>query len=319
MEDRHIQISTIDDMIRRAAKQILEYGSQVETSRGTTQEITGVLLELTNPRARLSRSATRGNIFSSLGELLWYLSATDDVQFISHYIPDYTDYADGYGAYGPRLFDFNGHDQVKNVISLLEERKTSRRASIQIFSAKDIEKDRKYVPCTCTLQFLIRNGKLNTITYMRSNDLYMGLPHDVFCFTMIQELLSRVLSVELGNYIHNVGSLHIYKRDEEKMDTYLDEGWQPTDKPMPPMPKEAPFSSVEKMLNAESKIRNEENINRDIAANIELDEYWLDLIRLLQIFRHVKEENAEKAKAIDAKLKSPAYSVFVKSAVDESK
>ena len=319
MEDRHIQVPTVDDMTRRAAKQILEYGRQVEASRGTTQEITGVLLELTNPRARLSRSATRGNIFSSLGELLWYLSAGDDVRFISYYIPDYTDYGDSYGAYGPRLFDFNGHNQVKNVISLLEERKSSRRASIQIFSAKDIEKDRKDVPCTCTFQFLIRNGKLNMITYMRSNDLYRGLPHDVFCFTMIQELLSRSLGVGLGNYIHNVGSLHIYNRDKEKMGEYLDEGWQPTNKPMPPMPKSDPSSSVDKMLDAESTIRNEENINRNVAANIELDEYWLDLIRLLQIFRHVKGGNLEEAKAIGSEVKSPVYSVFVRSAVYESK
>jgi len=318
MEDRHIQVPTIDDMIRRAAEEIQRHGSHVKASRGATEEITGVLMELTNPRARLSRSATRGKIFSSLGELLWYLSGTDDVDFISHYIPNYTDYANGYGAYGPRLFDLSGHNQIQNVISLLKDRKTSRRAAIQIFSAKDIEKNRQDVPCTCTVQFILREDKLNAITYMRSNDLYMGIPHDVFSFTMIQEILAKVLRVDVGKYIHNVGSLHIYKRDKEKINRYLDEGWQPTNKPMPPMPEEDPRSSVEMLLKVEEKIRNEENIDQDIAANIELDEYWLDLIRLLQIFRHVKEEDPEKAKAIGKALESPVYPVFVGSAVDES-
>ena len=151
MESRHIRVPTLDDMTRRVASAIQEHGLQVDASRGATREIAGVLLELTNPRARLSRSATRGKIFGALGELLWYLSGESDLEFIKHYLPNYAEYGDKYGAYGPIIFNLSGHNQLENVISMLQKRKTARRANMQIFRAKDIEKDRKGVPRTCNI------------------------------------------------------------------------------------------------------------------------------------------------------------------------
>ncbi len=317
MEDRHIRVPTVDDMMRRAAEEIQKHGRYVVASRGATEEITGILMELTNPRARLSRSATRGKIFSSLGELLWYLSGSKDLDFISYYISNYTDYADGYGAYGPRLFDLCGHNQVQNVLSLLKNRPTSRRATIQLFRAKDIEKHRQDVPCTCTIQFMVREEALNCITYMRSNDLYRGLPHDIFSFTMIQEILAKILGIEIGTYIHNVGSLHVYEDDKEEFQKYLCEGWQPTNIYMPPMPDKNPRSSVQKLIDIESKIRNTEDIKRDLSDDIEMHFYWLDLVRLLQIFHHLKEGESDKAIAINKKIEEQAYSVFVSNAINK--
>ena len=50
-------------------------------------------------------------------------------------------------------------------------------------------------------------------TYMRSNDLWMGFPNDVFQFTAIQIYLAMRLGVKLGSYTHIAGSLHLYDRD----------------------------------------------------------------------------------------------------------
>ena len=315
MESRHIRVPTLDDMTRHVASAIKEHGIKVDASRGRTQEIAGVLLELTNPRARLSRSATRGKIFSALGELLWYLSGESDLEFIKHYIPNYTNHGDEYGAYGPRIFNLSGHNQFENVISLLRERKTTRRANIQIFRSKDINKDRKDIPCTCNIQFMIRNGEMNTITYMRSNDAYMGLVHDVFSFTMIQEIVARILGVNVGSYLHNVGSLHLYERNSEEVKKYMDEGWHSTEEAMPPMPEGDPRPSIKAMLEAESEVRRKESLNHDVAEDKNLDDYWLDLIRLLQIYRYTKENNLEGIERLGQKLRSQVYSVFVDSAI----
>ena len=76
---------------------------------------------------------------------------------------------------------------------------------------------------------MIREGKLSMITYMRSNDLYLGFPHDIFCFTLLQELVARSLSVGVGTYKHMVGSMHLYDQDAEDAQEFLDEGWQSTD------------------------------------------------------------------------------------------
>ena len=59
---------------------------------------------------------------------------------------------------------------------------------------------------------------------MRSNDAFKGLPHDVFCFTMLQEIFARTLGVHVGVYKHAVGSLHLYDKDRQKANQYLKEG-----------------------------------------------------------------------------------------------
>jgi thymidylate synthase len=102
---------------------------------------------------------------------------------------------------------------VADLISLLQKRPASRRAALQIYDARDLAQEHKDVPCTCTLQFFVRDGRLEMATYMRSNDAYLGLPHDVFAFTMLQELVARSLGVEVGVYRHMVGSLHLYEVD----------------------------------------------------------------------------------------------------------
>jgi thymidylate synthase len=77
-------------------------------------------------------------------------------------------------------------------------------------------KESKDVNCTVALHFIIREGKLYLTTYMRSNDIWMGFPYDVFQFASMQVLLSMELGVELGTYTHIAGSLHLYERNSKK-------------------------------------------------------------------------------------------------------
>jgi len=136
---------SIDDLMRKVLLRLLVGKNHVKPTRGRTAEELGVLLKLRNPRVRLSRTETKGTIFSCLGELLWYLSGTKSVRFISYYISNYSDESeDGktiYGAYGPRFFRMRRNekriDQIQNVITLLKKRPTSRRAVVQLFDAED--------------------------------------------------------------------------------------------------------------------------------------------------------------------------------------
>ena len=102
--------------------------------------MTGIVLCLTNPRARLSRSEERGHLFSALGELLWYLAETDALASIECYIPAYATSSDDgktiYGAYGPRLFAKRGIDPLATATRLLRRRNDSRRAVAQLLEAE---------------------------------------------------------------------------------------------------------------------------------------------------------------------------------------
>jgi thymidylate synthase len=290
MKNPYFRGKTVDDLLRYVLQSIEKYGEPVKASKGHTREITGVVLELTNPRARLSRTESRGKLFSCIGELCWYLKGTNKTKFIINYIEAYKKFSERgvvFGGYGPRLFKpWKGVLQFENVIKLLKARPTSRQAVLQLFDAADLAKPHKDVPCTCTLQLLqlfIRRGKLDLIVYMRSNDVITGLPHDIFCFTMLQEIAARTLSVELGIYKHCVGSLHLYDADALKAKRFLAEGWQSTKSDMPPMPAGDPAPGIALLLRAEAAVRGGTPVNKRLLNEEKTHPYWADLIRLLQV------------------------------------
>jgi thymidylate synthase len=303
---------TLDDLLAPVLERLLRTRNRVDTSRGATREVTGVLLKIANPRARLSHTEMKGHVFSCLGELLWYLSKSNELDFISYYIPQYkkesTNGKTVYGGYGPRLFAERGHNQVENIIELLRRGPTTRRAVIQLFSAKDIKQRKVEVPCTCTLQFLLRKRKLDLFTNMRSNDAFKGLPHDVFAFTMLQELVARSLNVELGTYKHAVGSLHLYEADVERARKYLSEGWQTTEKPMPLMPFGDPWPAIKLLMSAEANIRSGAALPVEARR---LRGYWADLVRLLQIFRFAKNKQFKEVTQIKRRMSTKVYHTYI--------
>ena len=270
-----------------------------------------MLLEIANPRARISRTETRGKLFSCLGELCWYLAGRKDLAFIKYYIPKYREFAeDGevFGGYGPRLFNWRCMNQFEKVAEILSSKPDSRQAVIQLFDGQDIQAEHKDVPCTSTLQFMLRQGKLHMITNMRSNDAYYGLPHDVFCFTMLQEMMACKLEVDVGTYKHAVGSLHLYKENQENANEFIQEGWQSTTS-MPPMPIGEPNPKIELLLEAERRIRTKMNFDPDIFDTIE--PYWADLVRLLLAFRSSKDKNRKKLMQVRTSMASDMYNLYL--------
>lgn len=159
-----------------------------------------------------------------IGELLWYLSGNPSLDAIRLYTKAWDRMSDNgktvNSNYGYRIqnmvdeVDGLKFNQLEMVERILSEHPESRQAVIHIKQARDlIDHPSKDVNCTVCLQFFIRDGKLYCTTYMRSNDLWMGFPNDVFQFTCIQIYLAMKLGVELGTYTHIAGSLHLYERD----------------------------------------------------------------------------------------------------------
>lgn len=153
----------------------------------------------------------------AVGELAWYLSGSNKVKGISRFAKKWAEISDdgetNNSAYGWRIFDKFGFNQWEHIKDLLRKDPASRQAVIHIKDADN--HPTKDVPCTVYLQFFIRDGKLNMSTHMRSNDIWMGVPYDMFSFCFLQILLAMELGVEIGQYTHYAGSLHIYARDYE--------------------------------------------------------------------------------------------------------
>lgn len=301
---------TLDDLLMGVYQDLIERPFSIKTSRGDTCEVIGVNLTLTNPRARLSRSEVKGKAFSPVGELLWYLSGSNSLEFIQQYIPHYKKETDDgvtiFGAYGPRLYNMHTNiNQIDNVKALLKEKPTSRRAVIQLFDAADLVGTHKEIPCTCTLQFLLRENRLNLHVSMRSNDAYMGLPHDIFAFTMLQEIMAVTLGVEMGSYNHSVGSLHLYDNDRQQVEQYLYEGYQSTKYYMPAMPKVDPWLAIKQIIEIEECIRKNQSFTFD-----DLNTYWIDLIKMVHIHFLGKAKDIDGIKDVMAGMNN-IYKMYI--------
>jgi thymidylate synthase len=292
----YVSVDHIDKLLTAVYTKLLSSDAQnttVISTKGTSTEVFGALLEITNPRARLSRSENRSIVFSALGELSWYLASDDSLKFITYYLGRrYADFSDDgvtvNGAYGKRIFGASQPTQWTRVMSLLKKRPGSRNGVIQIFANDDAERSSADIPCTCTLHFAVRNQKLHLHAHMRSNDAWIGMPHDIFAFTMLQEIAALELGCELGSYHHSVASLHLYDDNEfgpsrTLAQAYLDEGIH-EEKSMPPMPPNDPWADIRQLLKAESEYRH-----GNLSYQPETSEpYWSDLSRLFQIYGMLK-------------------------------
>lgn len=309
---------TIDDVLFKLFPKIIKSKGFVKATKGLNRELTGVVLKLKNPRARLSRTENRRVLYSCLGETLWYFSGRNDLEFVENYIPSYRKMLElskkaktARGAYGPKLFGSKG--QVERVINLLRSKPTTRQAVIQIFDKSDLGK--KDVPCTCTIQFLSRSNRLNMVVSMRSNDAYIGLVHDIFAFTFLQEYVARCLGIKLGEYYHFVGSLHIYENKIKDAEKYIELGVQRRIE-MPSMPDGDPRTSMKWLLENEEKIRLGETF---LPKNSCIKPYWQDIALILLIKKLQEKKDMRAINLSKKRLSTTFYEEYVREKENKEK
>lgn len=234
--DNVIYDMSFDMLYRKAHRQILEKGFPSNPRGMPVLELFNCSLILGDPRNRLLKSNVRKHNYTyGCGEFFWYLRGSESLSEIMFYLKRMKDFSDDgvtlNSAYGSRMFgmhpDFS--NQWENVVNVLSKDMDSRQAVININYSHDLDKPSKDVPCTLNMQFLIRDNKLNMILRMRSNDSCMGLIYDVFSFTLFQEMMLNMLNtrydnlLEMGQYVQNSGSLHLYARDFDKIEAVLNE------------------------------------------------------------------------------------------------
>ena len=102
--------------------------------------------------------------------------------------------------------------QLENVVEMLIENPSTRRACISIYDGKEISDYASDTPCTYAVQFTILDNRLNMCVTMRSNDLWFGFCNDQYCFSKLQQLVSERLKLKTGTYYHFVHNLHLYNK-----------------------------------------------------------------------------------------------------------
>lgn len=291
----------MDEILRKLYSELSKSMDTFEASKGKGQDLLGQKVVLKDPRARISATATRRILISALAEFCWYMSGSADLDFIRFYIENYppTEISGLLKeAYGPRLkgtgeFGYK-IDQISRVIEKLKKNPDTRRAVMTLLESSDLEPSQKEAPCTISLQFIRRRERLHLIAMMRSNDAYLGFPHDIFCFTMIQELVARSLGIQVGEYHHFATSLHLYEADQDHVAAYLDEGFQNPIFAMPKMPSGCQIDNLKAFLDVERSIRSGK-ITR--SSEISLPPYWRDLAVVLLRLADTRFKRGTKVQA----------------------
>jgi len=102
------------------------------------------------------------------------------------------------------------NDQLERVITDLTYHKDTRQATISIYDGKEIKDYARDTPCTYAVQFTRVNNRLDMCVTMRSNDLWYGFCNDQYCFSRLQEMVSKRLNINPGVYYHFAHNMHLY-------------------------------------------------------------------------------------------------------------
>ncbi|MCW1912832.1 thymidylate synthase [Luteolibacter sp. GHJ8] len=191
---------------------------------GEFKELLHTAISVSDPRERwvVSRQPTINPAFA-IAEIVWILAGRNDSAFLNYFnstLPRFAGEGESYhGAYGYRLRKHFSVDQLAVAFESLANNPQSRQVVLQIWDPQsdlplnDGSPASPDVPCNLSSVLKIRDGALEWLQIMRSNDVYLGFPHNVIQFTMLQEVLAGWLGLRLGSYNHVSDSLHVYRRD----------------------------------------------------------------------------------------------------------
>lgn len=266
------------------------------------RESLAVQFKLTNPRNRFVAEPQREfPLTYVIAESLWYMLGNNQTEWISNYSSFWKNISDdgvtANSAYGARIFRkhptvANGRlNQWEYVKEELTRDRDSRRAVILIRTPDDSIDAKLDVPCTLSLQFFVRDNKLELVVTMRSTDLVLGLTNDVPAFCLFQEIMAYQLGYELGSYTHVSNSLHIYEKHFDMCKKILESPQPEVPKPLPEFKILTDFISLDRFQELARSVTTisglkdlEKRIYDEILLGFE-DQYWIDWGYLLLAHR----------------------------------
>lgn len=210
-----IQERTMTALYYQLLCELLAHGREQQTRIGPSKELSDATLILREPEHCFPQIGRKANIAIGIAEGLQLVAGISDPRLMERITPNFKRYQDGsafWGAYGVRTAS-----QIPQAIEKLRQDPNSRQAVVTMWDpAYDNVAGRADYPCTVSITFRIRDGKLEQKTHMRSNDAWMGVPYDILQFTTLQHTVANVLDMSVGPYVHHVDSMHLYEEHWQK-------------------------------------------------------------------------------------------------------
>ena len=209
----------INNIFIKISKKLKDDGELISPRGLKTLELQHTWIELLNPlKSIITLKERKLNKTYLKKELKWYKSGDLKIDYIKQYSSFWEKLSDSNGTvnsnYGflALIQKFNGKSQYEWCLNSLKKDKNSRQAIINYNQPIHKYKNNKDYVCTIAQSFIIRNNFLDSIVFMRSNDLIYGFSYDVPWFCLLMKYMAKDLGIRLGTYRHYTTSMHVYEK-----------------------------------------------------------------------------------------------------------
>lgn len=171
-----------------------------------------------------------------VGELLWFLTGSSRWDFLhEHKINIWDEWgqkevAELYGLeegdlgriYGPQWIHWKTRNggEINQIQKLVDELKTyphSRRLKVTAWNPEDVDSV-AVAPCHGDFKCIVLDGELSLNLVQRSCDMFLGVPFNVACYSLLLMMLSQVTGLKCGEFVHYLQDTHVYDNHVKQSD-----------------------------------------------------------------------------------------------------
>lgn len=198
---------------------------------------------------------------SIIYELLWFIKGDTNVKYLQdNGVRIWDEWARENGdlgpVYGKQWRSWQGangetYDQLMDIIHQLKTNPDSRRMIISAWNVAQL-KDMALMPCHSLFQFYVADGKLSCQLYQRSADVFLGVPFNIASYALLTMMMAQVCNLELGDFVHTFGDVHIYTNHLEQVKLQLTR----TPYPLPQMKINPERKHIDEFVFEDFKLEN---------------------------------------------------------------
>ena len=228
-----------------ALKYCFENGNDVQSRAGNVRKSFGFQMHYDLSRGFPAVTTKKLAWKSVVSELLWFIEGSDDERRLAEILyedkrenlkhkntiwtqnaeseywkPKAKFEGDVGKIYGVQWRNFNGEDQLVNLINSLKTDPNGRRHILSSWNPPEI-KNMSLPACHAFSQFFISNNQLSCQLYQRSCDMFLGVPFNIASYSLFTHMLARECNLEVGNFIHSLGDFHIYEEHFDQVKIQL--------------------------------------------------------------------------------------------------
>ena len=235
-------------------KHILENGHQKGDRTGTgTISVFGYQMRFDLSQGFPLVTTKKLHLKSIVYELLWFLRGETNIGYLKdNGVKIWDEWADENGDLGPvyghqwRNWNSENIDQIAELVHTLKSNPNSRRILVSAWNpsvlpdtsvsfAENVANGKAALPpCHAFFQFYVSpaqtqdgKGKLSCQLYQRSADVFLGVPFNIASYALFTMMIAQVCDLELGDFVHTFGDVHIYNNHIEQVKLQLSRDCRP--------------------------------------------------------------------------------------------